>query len=291
MFRLLNFMIFLITVPLVIFANYDLSICAIFKDEAPYLKEWIEFHKLQGVEHFYLYNNNSSDHYKKVLRPYIENKTVTLVQWKYNFESGDRYKWLEIQSDAYTDCIKEYGKKSNWIAFIDADEFLYCVNGERLPSFLRNYKSYGGVCAHWLLFGTSDVEEIPQNSLMIELLIKCSEKKHERNGRIKSIVQPKHVTSCKSAHYFNYKSGYYHVDEHYKRYSDQCPISHDKIRINHYWTRTKKDFEERKMPSRINRRNFEDPESLQARADEYNKSTDTVIQQFVPALRKKMGYN
>ena len=41
---------------------YDLSVCAIFKDEASYLKEWIEYHKLVGVQHFYLYENeNESD--------------------------------------------------------------------------------------------------------------------------------------------------------------------------------------------------------------------------------------
>jgi hypothetical protein len=30
------------------------SIAAIFKDEAHYLREWIEFHNMLGVEHFFL---------------------------------------------------------------------------------------------------------------------------------------------------------------------------------------------------------------------------------------------
>ena len=34
------------------YTKYQVSICAIFKDEAPYIKEWIEFHKIVGVEHF-----------------------------------------------------------------------------------------------------------------------------------------------------------------------------------------------------------------------------------------------
>ena len=34
-----------------------LAICAIYRDEAPYLREWIEFHRLVGVEHFFLYDN------------------------------------------------------------------------------------------------------------------------------------------------------------------------------------------------------------------------------------------
>ena len=33
---------------------YDLAVVAIFKDEARYLKEWLDYHLLAGVEHFYL---------------------------------------------------------------------------------------------------------------------------------------------------------------------------------------------------------------------------------------------
>lgn len=48
-----------------------LSICAIFRNEADYLKEWIEFHRLVGVEHFFLYNNFSEDAYLSILGDYI----------------------------------------------------------------------------------------------------------------------------------------------------------------------------------------------------------------------------
>ena len=43
--------------------KYEISICAIFKNEAPFLKEWLEFHLMLGIDHFYLYNNNSEDDY------------------------------------------------------------------------------------------------------------------------------------------------------------------------------------------------------------------------------------
>lgn len=47
-------------------SNY-LSICAVIKNEGPYLEEWIEFHRIQGVEHFYLYDNGSADQTKDIL--------------------------------------------------------------------------------------------------------------------------------------------------------------------------------------------------------------------------------
>ena len=38
-----------------------IAVCAIFKDEAPYLLEWLAFHKMIGVDLFFLYDNDSSD--------------------------------------------------------------------------------------------------------------------------------------------------------------------------------------------------------------------------------------
>ncbi len=37
--------------------KWSIVLSAVFQNEAPYLKEFIEFHKLMGVEHFFLYNN------------------------------------------------------------------------------------------------------------------------------------------------------------------------------------------------------------------------------------------
>src|SRR6185437_4229751 len=47
--------------------KYPLAVCAIFREEAPFLDEWIAFHHGIGVRHFYLYNNFSSDHFRQVL--------------------------------------------------------------------------------------------------------------------------------------------------------------------------------------------------------------------------------
>lgn len=75
--------------------KYDISICAIFRDEADYLREWIEYHRLAGIEHFYLYNNFSKDNYLEILEPYLEKDIVTLTQWE--IPRG--------QMAAYEDCV------------------------------------------------------------------------------------------------------------------------------------------------------------------------------------------
>ena len=93
--------------------KYYLSLCSIFKNEGKYMKEWLDFHLIVGFEHFYLYNNFSSDNYQKVLKPYIEKGIVTLIDWPYQYG----------QMVAYNDCIKRFQEESNWIAFMDLDEF------------------------------------------------------------------------------------------------------------------------------------------------------------------------
>lgn len=59
---------------------HSLSICAIFRDQGPYLAEWIEYHMLMGVEHFYLYDHKSLDAPVNELLPYIEGGIVDLHQ-------------------------------------------------------------------------------------------------------------------------------------------------------------------------------------------------------------------
>ena len=61
--------------------KYNLAVCAIFKDCAPFLKEWIEYHRMLGVEHFYLYDNSSTDHPETVLAHYVSEEVVTVFDW------------------------------------------------------------------------------------------------------------------------------------------------------------------------------------------------------------------
>ena len=58
-----------------------LAIGMIYRNEAPYLAEWLEFHRLVGVERFYLYDNESEDDHLEVLAPYIEEGIVEVHEW------------------------------------------------------------------------------------------------------------------------------------------------------------------------------------------------------------------
>ena len=95
-----------------------LSIGCIIKNEGRYLREWIEYHLWAGVEHFYIYDNGSTDNTKEVLAPYILSGKVTYHYFVADREEGDQ------QRRAYNDAISRYKRCTRWLALIDADEFL-----------------------------------------------------------------------------------------------------------------------------------------------------------------------
>ena len=75
-----------------------LAVCAIAKNEGPYFKEWIEWHRSNGVDKFYIYDNESTDCTKEVLAPYIEEGLV-----EYNYFPGHH-----VQLAAYDACFDKH---------------------------------------------------------------------------------------------------------------------------------------------------------------------------------------
>lgn len=209
--------------------KYELAICSMFKNEAPYLKEWIEFHKLVGVQHFYLYNNFSTDNYMSVLKPYVASGQVEVIDWFF-----DNTK-ISAQFKAFNNALKKTKSVVKWLAFIDLDEYLFPVKENSLLSFLKNYEEFGAVTANWVMYGTSDIEKIPANELLIKQLTHCDPR---GNQHIKSIIRPEYVYKM-SPHFGFFKKGYFQVNsDKFKFTGPYCPyIQLDKIRINHYWTR------------------------------------------------------
>ena len=144
--------------------KYKVSICAIFKNEALYLREWIEYHKIVGVEHFYLYNNNSEDDYQTVLAPYIADGTVTLTQWPQN----------QAQMQCYYDGIERFKGETEWLTFLDIDEFIVPNTTDNIYDFLKPFqKKRPVVIAYWKMFGTSGMLNRDTSGLVTKDLTVC----------------------------------------------------------------------------------------------------------------------
>jgi hypothetical protein len=103
-----------------------IGICAIFKDEAPYLLEWIAFHRMIGVDLFVLYDNGSSDGGGELIRRSSFNRNVTLIDWPER----------PGQLAAYDHFRINHATRFEWAEFIYVDEFIMPLNSSSIRHIL-----------------------------------------------------------------------------------------------------------------------------------------------------------
>lgn len=265
--------------------KYELAVGAIFRNEARFLSEWIEYHRLVGVEHFYLYNNLSEDGYREVLEPYLREGIVELFEWPY--DSTSQKEWNPIQCLAYNDLIEKKGRETKWLAIIDTDEFILPMVGDKIPPLLKEHESRGGLAINWQLFGTSNVQKIPEQATLIGTLTKKAPPDFEGNRFVKTIFQPKRVETMKKPHHCKYKKPFFHVTETgrpFRKKSVTDSISIDKIRINHYTYRDGEFFEKEKRKRILQW--F--PEKRAEPNPDFSLLEDTAILRFVLPLERAL---
>jgi hypothetical protein len=210
-----------------------LAVCALFRNEAQNLREWIEFHRLVGVERFILYNNESTDEYLEVLAPYLDEQLVILHDWPASAPD---------QREVYDDCLENHRTDARWIAFIDVDEFLFSPTGERLDRLLPSYEESAGVCVEWAMFSVSGHDAQPGGLVIESYLLRDT----AQPGLLKSIVDPQRTLRCESAHWFTFEYGL-PVDENGwpVTYGRTKATSFERLRINHYASRSMDELREK----------------------------------------------
>jgi len=130
-----------------------LCILAIFKNEAIGIVEWLDYYIQQGVSHFFLLDNNSTDNYKEKISNYDQ---VTIIHATKNF----------AQKEHYNSCISLI-KKYDFVLVVDIDEFMY-VKGLNIT--LEEYtksipQDISQVSVSWSMFSSSNLVSQPLSVL------------------------------------------------------------------------------------------------------------------------------
>ncbi len=212
-----------------------LSLCLIIKDENPYLKEWLDYHILLGIDHFWIYDNESQEPVVNAIPEYIKKGWVTV--------NPIRGKGMQLY--AYDHCIQTYGYLTKWIGFIDTDEFLVPKTTKTIPEFLVDFEDFGGLAVSSVFFGADGNKDRPLCGQVAGYLARSSDD-FSMNRLIKSIVQPDKVVFPISPHHFMYKEGFFCVNEKIDRVDTQFfPCNVKKIQLNHYFTRSMFEWKEK----------------------------------------------
>lgn len=273
--------------------KYMVSIATMIKDEGPYMREWIEFHRLMGVEHIYIYDDGSKDDTKEILQRYIEQGFVTYRL----FEGNER----RHQVNAFMDAINSYREQSKYIALLDADEFLFSVSGRNIYDVIQetvdkyemqrsvNFeKRCGGIGVNWRVYGFSGHETKPQGLIIENYMYRAADDK-KTNAHIKTIYNPRCVIGV-NCHNGRFIPGFAEISERGTEisspffYDSSCSV----FRINHYGTRSVEEYVSRKRRPTANRivRSEEEVRECVERVRGYSEVYDPILAKYIPQIRE-----
>lgn len=218
--------------------KYKLAVVAIAKNESEYIAEWLAFNIASGVEHIYIYDNDSTDTMPNIIRKFSEKGYVT-----YNKIHGERQ-----QGNAYNDAFRRYGKDCKYMAFIDCDEYLQTVDAsknivEEVDRLLEGNNAKAGVAVNWVMYGSSHHEKKPVGMCFEEFTMRAIPGK-KGTDFIKTIVRPECVKSYGHPHMPEYITGFYSVNTDGKiieSWNNQIKEYHS-LRRNHYFTKSKEQW-------------------------------------------------
>jgi hypothetical protein len=258
-----------------------LAVCAIFRDEAPYLAEWLTFHRLHGVERFYLYDNRSTDDWRDEVAPEPASGVVHVTPWPE--EPG--------QFSAYNACLRRRRTEARWIAFIDVDEFLFSPTGRSLPDVLRTFDTSPGVVANWRVYGPGGHERRPEG-LVTENYVRRARDGHHYSHLVKSIVYPRKTHSLSTTpHAFRHYGRAVGEDKRPRRsdtfYRDSA--SADLLRINHYYSKSLEELDRKLARGRSDVPSRRSDEEAYGFVRDSSETRDEILLQFVPALKHALA--
>jgi len=211
----------------------DCSVCAvaIVKGEDRFIGEWLVYHRLLGVSHFFLYDNDPKLPLRSLLG--ASASFVTVIDWPGDPTAGWPGRNLQIKT--YTHALAGKAASYTWVTFLDPDEFIVLRKHDTLPDFLSSFENVGSVRLNWHVFGHNGYYEDPQGLVTAALTRRMA----APSPRTKAISRTEAVSSIDSAHYCRLKRGWRTVDANGRPYAEALyPGKTERAHINHYQCRS-----------------------------------------------------
>jgi glycosyltransferase involved in cell wall biosynthesis len=262
-----------------------IAVCLIAKDEERYLLEWMAYNLVLGFDEILVYDNDSVDGSRRLVEQAGEaDRRIRYVPWP-------GVPGRSPQVTAYNHALGN--TDADWIAFIDADEFIVLSEHGTIGEFLAGFdEAAGAVCLHWRLFGSSG-HTAYADDLVIRRFTRCDRR---YNHHVKSIVR----RSCMAQmhiHVGRLSSGTY-VDANGAPVTPQFKIepipSRHPASINHYVLKSAEEYQG-KMARGQACRASDSPDRRAKFTPEFwaahdrNDVEDATIFRVIPALEIEMA--
>jgi hypothetical protein len=231
-----------------------LAVGAILRNEGPYLLEWIAWHRVLGVDRFFLADNRSDDGSGPLFAALDRAGIVDRLDFP--GAPGE-----PPQLPAYAEILRRHGADADWIAFIDADEFLTPappLASLRPPlAALAARRDVGAVAVNWAVYGSAGAATA-RPGLVVERFPARERQDALVNRHYKTILRPRAYAGLHATpHLFRLGAGFRAV------HADGAPVAalydDDRqglsrrvlwapLRLNHYVVKSREEFLRRKLP-------------------------------------------
>jgi hypothetical protein len=245
------------------------AIACIAKNEDLYIKEWADYHLALGFDKVVVVANDwdYEPHRNEIM-------TFKIPSFEYK---------IQMQCLAYNTLVERFRGIYDWVAFYDVDEYLCLKKHSNIKDFIKSFYPYKpkSIAVNWAFFGDNGLEKVDED---YSLLNRFTKRQENADKHIKVIVNTKYK------HIFNeqpHSSNLDWVDQSFK--TGTGPFNEggsiDVAQINHYWCKTKEEYEMFKMPNGQNwsptlSRNLEDFQN-----HNFNEVEDTIARDFIASSR------
>ena len=214
------------------------SICACVRIINPFIfTEWLHYQFMIGFEHIYLYDNKSSYSMSELCQQYIDKITI--------YTNDDDC----IQYDTYNHFVKTHRNDTEYVAFIDDDEFINFNDEYNSIEDVMKYMEYPDyLILNWVYMGC---EKRVRN--LTTFLIESNNtgtQFAQQDNQIKVIVKTNKIINVPNAHAVNvskskmvFKDGCNDIKEiNTVIYAYNILKSNPFIWIHHYYKMSRNDF-------------------------------------------------
>lgn len=251
-----------------------MNICAIARNEGLYIREWVIFHRIVGVEQITVYNNNSDDDTADILK----SLDVEVIEWPMPRPS---------QQPAYQHYLNNH-HSPEWTAFIDIDEFLWSPSFLTIQDAINSIPVTSAIGVNWVCFGSGGRQKWSPEPV-IERFTWRAALTNPVNQHIKSIIRTDANASVGSdPHFFHVPSGTF--DELGAGIGGPLTASHSStiLRINHYSAKSYEEWIKRAKLGKPDRAGDDiDPAWYWDR--QQMDVDDRLIHHYLPALKERLA--
>lgn len=216
--------------------------CAILRDERRYILEWIAYHQLLGVSEFLIFDNESSDGSELLLAELHERGIVQVVR-----RPG---RGVNVQLDAFLEGARLLSLRSDFVAFLDLDEFLV-TDAQDIGSLLSETPpDVGAIAICQMVFGSNGRVEYEPDLVISRFTARAVDDRAEHKW-VKTIARPEFVQRFTSPHSPALWNGRYVMMDLQSfvtagaHSGEANRIYHGKIHYNHYMLKSWEEFKDK----------------------------------------------